>query len=75
MLSQLPVIRYRRLGVNSAIGVSTLSLASLKLMSGVPPTGLHEFMDAMQIVLGELHDALAKTYFRAEEPSRASAAA
>jgi uncharacterized alpha-E superfamily protein len=37
--------------------------------------GLHEFMDSMQIVLGKLHHELAKTYFRAEEPLYASAAA
>ena len=37
--------------------------------------GLHEFIDALQIVLGKLHEDLTKTYFRAEEFSRASEAA
>lgn len=37
--------------------------------------GLHEFMDSMQVVLGDLHDVLSTTYFRAEQPLRASAAA
>lgn len=37
--------------------------------------GLHEFMDSMQIVLGDLHNELTKTYFQAEESLCASAAA
>lgn len=38
-------------------------------------SGLHDYVDLLQVVFGDLHDALTKTYFRAEESLRTSAAA